>query len=192
MKSLLDFFTLDQTRSNANMMSSTAACMIDGDFELKNGITKTLTVRTIEGSVREAQFLKYESTVSISKSKTDSGQSSEDRTFFAEVWIPASFFQHHSESAFANLHGRLYMPDTDKKAANSVETSENPIIEAIIAHRYSLDTPEAATDFIAPVVTLIGTVLDSARYREGRTFSRLLIMGSSTFIKGEEKQSKIT
>ena len=170
---------------NSFMFNTAAAFMIDGDFRLKYGTVTRMYIRGSDGLLHTEEILRYEASVTIASSRIVGS-----RTVDVVVYVPTKLFPDKPESAFANLHGRLYIPDFVNGNISDDILPKIAIIETVVAHRYT-SNPEHNT-LIMPTITLVGVVCSSTRFFGGDLIWRVLDVRSSTFVNGEEIPTKVT
>ena len=168
------------------MFSTAAVCMIDGDFKLQHGTVTRMDIRGSDGSLHTEEILRYEASVTIASSRTAESHSTVDIV----VYVPSKFFQDKPESAFANLHGKLYIPAFADDDISDNILPKKAIIEAIVAHRYT--SSPAHYTLIMPTITLVGVVCSSVTLFRSNLNWRVIDVRSRTIVNGEEIPTKIT
>ena len=88
-------------------------CMVNGDFALEDGVIETLRLRGSDGVLRAKTFMKYRSEIKAAARRVFNRNAPiEYRTIPVDVWVSTRIFRDRPVAISANLHGRLYMPDT--------------------------------------------------------------------------------
>ena len=192
MKSILKTFCFfrkkQQQPSQSSMFNKAAACMIDGDFKLKNGTVTNMSIRGSDGLLHMEEIMRYEAKVTIASS---GAMELRDRlNVDVVVYVPTKLFRDKPECAFANLHGRLYIPSFLEDGSSDDNLPKHAIIETVVAHRYTSNAVH--NTLIMPTITLVGIVCSSARFFEGNLIWRVFEVRSSTSVDGEEFPTKIT
>ena len=193
MKSVLELLCL-RPKSRLSMHSTFAACMISGDFALKDGESRTLSVQNKDGTRRPEAFMKYESFISISAGERVFERSEDARKQHFDVYVPTKLISDGSTVVFAHLNGLLFLPDgISSQNSNTDDSFDKPIIQTLLFHLHPALGPQSRgiSTSVSPTVTLFGSVMSTARIFEGNHMWRVFEVLSSVLLNGRQKETRI-
>lgn len=168
-------------------------CMISGDLSLFNGLSKSLQFTDASGTSRVESYMTY--TALIPTQGTKIQHRSNAQNVIVDVWAPRRFLSVHTLSAFANIHGRLFLPSYDLNLDGNSDyvandkCLKNPVIEvvAITRHAYAC-TPE---NYVRPTIYMVGRIFDRAIRHPSMENWRTMDLMSRTFIKKVQMPMRI-
>ena len=187
MKSVLALLHL-RPKSRLTMHSTLAACLISGDFALKDGESRTLSVQNKDGTKRPETFMKFRSFITIGAGERVFERPEDAWKQDFDVFVPAKLISDDSNNVFAHLNGLLFLPD-----ASNADDLTRPIIQTILFHRHPAFEPQSRgiTNTVSPVVTLCGNVMSAARIYEENHMWRVFEVRSSVLMNGMQKETQI-
>ena len=167
--------------------------MISGDFDLSNGKCQSIQFSNGSNAKREEEFMVYDSQVT----NRVYGREELDTAVPVEVWIPIRMFFDAPNSMSVNIYGRLFLPAnslTVRRArfeSDALQSHKKAIVEVVAGKKHTRPVAGAEANFIRPMITLIGKVIDDVSSHESVDQWKTFTVCTSTFIKGERKSMHV-